>query len=156
MDPSVPPSPDRPVTVRAIALDFANKVERELMIDEATVALAQGESIWVDARVDHLEGALAALLRLGLVPEDILTDALEGEPLTRLARFEDCIHLVVSGCRPRGSAFDLERDAARGRGKALLGMEHGESTINNMPLPASPPAYGATWPRARPPLAAGA
>ena len=49
-----------------------------------------------------------------------------------------------------------ERDAARGRGKALLGMEHDESTINNMPLPASPPAYGATWPRARPPLAAGA
>lgn len=117
MDPSVPPSPDRPVTVRAIALDFANKVERELMIDEATVALAQGESIWVDARVDHLEGALAALLRLGLVPEDILTDALEGEPLTRLARFEDCIHLVVSGCRPRGSAFDLERvDVVLGRG----------------------------------------
>jgi len=117
VDESLPPSPERPVTVRAVALDFATKVEHALAPEEVAAAVARGESVWVDARVDQLDGALAALQRLGLVPEHVLTDALEGEPLTRLARFDDCVHLVVSGCRPRGTAFDLERvDVVMGRG----------------------------------------
>jgi len=117
VDESLPPSPDRPVTVRAVALDFSTKVERALAPEEVAAAVARGESVWVDARVDQLDGAFAALQRLGLVPDQVLTDALEGEPLTRLARFDDCVHLVVSGCRPRGTAFDLERvDVVMGRG----------------------------------------
>jgi magnesium transporter len=115
-DASLPPV-DAPVTVRVVALDFATKVERELSPEEAAAAVSRGESIWVDARVDRLDGAAAELARLGLVSEDIIEDALHGEPLTRLARFEDCIHLVVSGCRPRGEAFDLERvDVVLGKG----------------------------------------
>ncbi|MBN2194593.1 MAG: hypothetical protein JW751_17380 [Polyangiaceae bacterium] len=120
MEASLPPSADSPVALRVVALDFATKTERELVADDASAAVARGESIWVDARVDRVEGALAELQRLGLVSDDILQDALHTEPLTRIARFPDCIHLVVSGCRPRGQAFDLERlDVVMGKGYLL-------------------------------------
>ena len=43
------------------------------------------------------------------IAEEVIDDALRNEPATRHARYEDYIHLVVSGCRQRDLHFDLER-----------------------------------------------
>jgi magnesium transporter len=46
---------------------------------------------------------------LGVIDQATIDSALKNEPSTQHARFDDYIHLVVSGCRQRGGKFDLER-----------------------------------------------
>lgn len=108
MQSTTPPT-DVPVWMRVVALDFASKVERTLEPEAAAAAIEAGESVWVDVQVNQDQDAAAELRRIGLIPDHIIEDALAEEALTRLARFDDCIHLVVTGCRPHGHAFDLER-----------------------------------------------
>jgi magnesium transporter len=44
-----------------------------------------------------------------LCPADLFEDAQSREPATQIARYEDFIHLVLTGCRLRDRSFDLER-----------------------------------------------
>jgi magnesium transporter len=97
------------VRTSCVSLDFDNKRASSIDLAEVAPTLEAGTCVWVDVEVHDTEAALAPLKALALVNEDVLEDALGNEPLTRLARFEDCLHLVVSGCRPSGLAFELER-----------------------------------------------
>jgi magnesium transporter len=92
--------------IRAVELDFATKTERPLDLEAALATVEQGRFVWFD--VEAGSDGREAVLALG-VDREIVDDAITGEPLTRLARYSDCLHLVVSGCRPRGHHFELER-----------------------------------------------
>ena len=57
---------------------------------------------------------------------EIVEDALTREPATQSARYEDYVHLVLSGCRLVGHKFDLERvDAVLGE-RFLLTLHKGQ------------------------------
>jgi magnesium transporter len=93
--------------VTATELDFKTKVERMLDQPQARAAVAEGRFVWFDIQAGS--DARQVLTDLGLISQEVVDDALLSEPLTRLARYPDYLHLVVSGCRPRGHHFDLER-----------------------------------------------
>lgn len=97
------------IRTACVSLDFATKRATTVEAKDIPKSLAQGMSVWIDVEVNDPSAAFEALKALGLVSNDVIEDALSNEPLTRLARFEDYLHLVVSGCRPDGVAFDLER-----------------------------------------------
>jgi magnesium transporter len=95
--------------VRAVVLDFAAKTELVVSLTEAVEQTRLGRATWIDIELSNAGEAEPVLNALGLISPEILEDALYNEPLTRLARFEECVHFVVSGCRPDGHAFELER-----------------------------------------------
>lgn len=95
--------------MRAVTLDFKSKHEDVIEPRSVVAAVEAGHHVWIDAEVHDAPAARPLLEALDLLDSEVLEDALGNDPLTRLARFEDFLHLVVSGCRPNGQAFDLER-----------------------------------------------
>lgn len=93
----------------AVEFDFATKTHRFLTPAELPAALAAGKKVWIDVDLNLDAEAPALLSSLGVIPAETLEQAATGDALTRMARLENCIHIVVSGCRPRGLAFELER-----------------------------------------------
>ncbi|HYQ16377.1 MAG TPA: magnesium transporter CorA family protein [Polyangiaceae bacterium] len=106
---SVTASPPAVCQLQIVELDFETKLERSLALDEVAPALAAGHFIWLDLEAHDATEARRLLGDLRLVADDIVEDALTAEAATRHARYDDCIHVVVSGCRQRGDHFDLER-----------------------------------------------
>jgi magnesium transporter len=96
-------------TLTVAEFDFANKVERTGTLEEGIESMKAGRFIWVDVDASDPEDAQRIIGLLGSVDQVTVDSALKGEPATQHARFEDYVHLVVSGCRLRGSKFDLER-----------------------------------------------
>lgn len=100
------PTPDAPFVVE---LDFERKVDRRIELDGVRVAIAEGRFVWVDLDVSDAAAARKAISPLGLCAEEILDDALTAEPATQSGRYDDYLHVVVTGCRLQGAHFDLER-----------------------------------------------
>jgi magnesium transporter len=119
-DPSLDP------LVTAVALDFRSKVHEVISWTELGPAMAGGKFCWVDVDVAHLDEARKLLAKLDLCSSPIIDDALTREPATQLARYDDYIHLVLSGCRLVGHKFELERvDVVVGE-KFLLTLHRGQ------------------------------
>src|SRR5688500_9793828 len=95
--------------LHVVGFDFANKTEVKLQLDEAKAAMDAGKFVWIDCAASDVVEARQLLSSLGLFSEDVLHAALHSEPATQHARYDEYLHLVVSGCRPRGTGFDLER-----------------------------------------------
>lgn len=95
--------------LQIVAFDFATKLESSVSIAEVPHALESGRFVWLDLEASDAAEARQLLGGLKLVADDIVEDALTAEAATRHARYESCIHVVVSGCRQRGDNFDLER-----------------------------------------------
>jgi magnesium transporter len=100
---------ERQCRLQIVDFDFQTKVERSIKLGEVAPALEAGRFIWIDLEASDADEARRLLAQLKLVSDDIIEDALTAEAATRHARFETCIHVVVSGCRQRGQNFDLER-----------------------------------------------
>lgn len=116
------PTPTKPFVVE---LDFERKVDKRIEIDRAKAAIAEGRFVWIDLDVSDALEAKKALGPLGLCADEILDDALTNEPATQSGRYDDYLHLVVTGCRLQGAHFDLERvDAIIGE-RFLLTMHKG-------------------------------
>ena len=92
-----------------VALDFQAKQIETLDVEQVRATMDQGLFVWLDFEVVDAEAARSSLTDLNLIDAAILDDALTGVPATRHARYEDCLHLVVTGCRLHGTKFDLER-----------------------------------------------
>jgi magnesium transporter len=103
------PESRRACVVSVVGFDFVNKVEGAIAIDEIRAAMAAGRFVWIDCSATDLPEARRLLSGMGLFSDEILEAALHSEPATQHARYDEYLHLVVSGCRPRGSGFDLER-----------------------------------------------
>jgi magnesium transporter len=92
-----------------IELDFERRQEKEIRLDEAAASMQSGRFVWIDLdAADPAEGR-RILAQLGLVGEDVVDLALRDEPSTQYGRYDDYVHLVVSGYRRRGDDFDFER-----------------------------------------------
>lgn len=120
--------------VSMVELDFATKLHRKICLDDLRASMDAGRFVWIDVDVAQQGEARALLGRLDLCVPEIVEDALTREPATQLARYDDYVHLVLSGCRlggqraasPKGDKFDLERvDAILGE-HFLLTLHKGQ------------------------------
>lgn len=93
----------------AIELDFKTKAHRKLAEDEIHPSMEAGHFVWIDVDLGREADARRVLTSLALCVVDIVEDAFTREPATQIARYEDYLHLVMSGCRLVGHKFDLER-----------------------------------------------
>jgi magnesium transporter len=101
--------------VVAVELDFKTKQHRKLSFDEIKTAMEGDKFVWIDVDISQADEARKVLAKLALCEPEIIEDALGREPATQIARYDDYIHLVLSGCRLAGHKFDLERvDAMMG------------------------------------------
>jgi len=112
--------------VAAVELDFKTKQHRKLAVGEVAASMADGKFVWIDIDITSADEARAALLALALCAPEIVEDAMTREPATQIARYDDYIHLTMSGCRLSGHKFDLERvDAIMGE-RFLLTLHRGQ------------------------------
>jgi magnesium transporter len=90
-------------------LDFATKIERQISMSQIKPSMASGKFVWVDVDVTNVDEARQNLSTLALCAPEIVEDALTRDPATQLSRYDDYLHIVMSGCRLQGDKFDLER-----------------------------------------------
>jgi len=109
-----------------VAFDFAKKLDPIIPLADAKAAMADGKFVWIDIDVARVDDARTVLAQLALCTPEIVEDALTREPATQLGRYDDYVHLVMSGCRLAGHKFDLERvDAVMGA-RFLLTLHRGQ------------------------------
>jgi magnesium transporter len=124
-----PPRPESgessPCTVTVASLDFKNKVEKTCAFADVHAEAEAGSFVWVDIDATDAVEARRLLLELKVIGEETIDDALKGEPSTQIARYDDYVHLVVSGCRQRGTKFDLERVDVIIAERFLVSVHHG-------------------------------
>jgi len=108
-----------------VELDFKSKQHKKISIGEMQASMDAGKFVWIDVDIAQSEEARKLLTSLNLVQPDIIEDAMSREPATQIARYDEYIHLVLSGCRLSGHKFDLERvDAMMGE-QYLLTLHKG-------------------------------
>lgn len=108
-DPGATPGDPGDPLVVVVSFDFATKVERTVSIAELETERAAGRFCWIDIDVKQVDAARRLLGELKLCAPEIIEDALTRDPATQLGRYDDYVHLVMSGCRLQGHKFDLER-----------------------------------------------
>lgn len=112
-----------------VELDFATKKHRAIGAAEAQAAMDGGKFIWLDVDLAAGEVARKVLELAKLGTAEIVEDALSREPATQLARHEDFLHLVLTGCRLEASRFALERvDAVLGE-RFLITLHKGSTVF---------------------------
>jgi magnesium transporter len=117
--------------VVTVAFDFSTKKEQTITLSEAKAWMNDNHFVWADIDVDNANSARSVLASLGLVADEIIEDALTREPATQSAKYEDYIHVVLSGCRLTERHFDLERcDIIVGE-KFLLTIHRGSPIFLN-------------------------
>ena len=109
-----------------VAFDFKAKTDPVIPIAEAKAAMEAGKFCWIDVDVARVDDARKLLTELGLVAPEIVEDALTREPATQIARYDDYVHLVMSGCRLAGHKFDLERVDAIMGARFLITVHRGQ------------------------------
>ena len=95
--------------VVAVELDFERRRETAIPLADIGASMAAGRFVWIDLDAGDQTEARRLLSGLGLVGEDIVDLALRDEPSTQYGRHDGYLHLVVSGYRQCGDAFELER-----------------------------------------------
>ena len=108
-----------------VELDFKSKQHRKLAIADIKQSIDAGKFIWIDVDIAQSEDARKLLTSLNLCAPEIVEDALTREPATQIARYDDYVHLVLSGCRLVGHKFDLERVDAVFGDSYLLTLHRG-------------------------------
>ena len=109
-----------------VSLDFKTKTHTKHSLESFRAEMAAGRFVWIDVDISQSEEARKLVASLNLCAPEIVEDAMSREPATQIARYEDYIHLVLSGCRLQGHKFDLERvDAMMGE-NFLLTLHKGQ------------------------------
>jgi magnesium transporter len=109
-----------------VSLDFKTKQHTRCTVANFRAEMLAGKFVWVDVDLSQSEEARKLVASLNLCAPEIVEDALSREPATQIARYDDYIHLVLSGCRLIGHKFDLERvDAMMGE-NFLLTLHRGQ------------------------------
>ncbi|MCA9677027.1 MAG: magnesium transporter CorA family protein [Kofleriaceae bacterium] len=94
--------------VQIVSFDFDNKVLGRHAPDQVRAVMAE-HFCWIDVDIADEDAARKVLAQMDLCVPEIVEDALTREPATQIARYDDYLHLVLSGCRMIGHKFDLER-----------------------------------------------
>jgi magnesium transporter len=108
-----------------VELDFTTKQHRKISINDIRSSMEAGKFVWIDVDIAQNEEARKLLTTLNLCDPAIVDDAMSREPATQIARYDDYIHLVLSGCRLVGHKFDLERVDAMIGAHYLLTLHKG-------------------------------
>jgi len=108
-----------------VELDFKTKQHRKLSVSDVKSSMEDGKFVWIDVDIARSEEARKLLTSLNLCAPEIVDDAMSREPATQIARYDDYIHLVLSGCRLAGHKFDLERVDAMMGASFLLTLHRG-------------------------------
>lgn len=111
--------------VVVVSLDFKTKQHEKISLGEIKPAIEAGKFVWIDVDVTQVEEARKLVTKLELCAPEILEDALTREPATQIGRYDDYIHLVLSGCKLSGHKFDLERVDAMMGASFLLTLHRG-------------------------------
>jgi magnesium transporter len=109
-----------------VSLDFKSKTHAKLSLDTFRAEMEAGKFVWIDVDISQSEEARKLVASLNLCAPEIVEDAMSREPATQIARYEDYIHLVLSGCRLVGHKFDLERVDAMMGDNFLLTLHKGQ------------------------------
>jgi magnesium transporter len=121
----------RSTCATAIAFDFAAKRLADIDAASAKAEMAAGRFVWIDVNLERADEARALLESLGLCHPEILEDAFTRDPATQIGRYEDCLHLVLTGCRIAGRDLQLERvDAVMGE-RSLVTLRRGATEFMN-------------------------
>jgi magnesium transporter len=112
--------------VSVVELDFKTKQHKKIAVDDVKAAMEAEKFVWIDIDINQAEEARKLLVKLDLIAPEIYEDAITREPATQIGRYDDYLHLVLSGCRLSGHKFDLERvDAMMGE-RFLLTLHKGQ------------------------------
>lgn len=110
-----------------VAFDFASKQAPIISVAEARAAMVGDRKfVWIDVDVARADEARKLLAELALCSTEIVEDAFTREPATQIARYDDHVHLVLSGCRLVGHKFELERVDAVIGAHFLLTLHRGQ------------------------------
>jgi len=109
-----------------VSLDFKTKQHTKHSLETFRAEMDAGRFVWIDVDIAQSEEARKLVAKLNLCAPEIVEDAMSREPATQIARYDDYLHLVLSGCRLVGHKFDLERvDAMMGE-SFLLTLHKGQ------------------------------
>ena len=108
-----------------VSLDFKTKQHTKHSLESFRAEMDAGRFVWIDVDISQSEDARQLLRTLNLCTPEIVEDAMSREPATQIARYDDYIHLVLSGCRLSGQKFDLERVDAMMGAHYLLTLHKG-------------------------------
>lgn len=97
------------VVVIGEVFDFGAKTIHDCSLDELRGAVVANRYAWIDINYTDPAAARALLQGRGIVGEEVLEAALSRDAATQLARYDDCLHLALTGCRLQGDSFTLER-----------------------------------------------
>jgi magnesium transporter len=106
-DPA-PATAQRQCQVRVVALDFDEKRETVISLPAARESMAAGRFVWIDLDATDAREARQLLAGLQLLDEDVMQSALREEPSTQYARYDQYLHLIVSGYQQRGATLGLQ------------------------------------------------
>lgn len=106
-------------------MDFKAKTHRKISLADVKTSMESGKFVWIDVDIAQSEEARKLLTNLNLCAPEIVEDAMSREPATQIARYDEYIHLVLSGCRLSGHKFDLERVDAMMGASYLLTLHKG-------------------------------
>lgn len=95
--------------LRIRGFDFSCKQERELSLSEVPQVIDAGQFVWIDLDFSDQAAARKLLAELNLIAPEIVDDAVSREPATQVARYDDYVHFVVSGCELTSRHFELQR-----------------------------------------------
>jgi magnesium transporter len=125
-DPATPPGCD----VFAVELRWVpEKHEGRVDLERAKAIVAEKGFVWLDVDVQDPVAARQVLRDFGGIAEEIIDDSLTREPATQIAKYDEYIHCVMTGCRLVGDAFELDRvDVVVGQ-HFLLTIHKGQPTF---------------------------
>jgi magnesium transporter len=100
---------DDGLEVTGEVFDFAAKTILPVTLAGLRDAVVANRYAWIDISYRDPASARALLSGRGVVDDDVLDAALSRDAATQLARYDDCLHLALTGCRLQGRSFTLER-----------------------------------------------
>lgn len=95
--------------ISVASMCFKTKVHQRIGPDDVAREMEAGRFVWIDVDVAQADEAKRLLHKLDLASPGIIEDALSRDTGTQISRYDDYVHLVLSGCRMAGLKFDLER-----------------------------------------------
>ena len=123
------PAPQDGALATVVSFDFRAKQVSDVDVASARAEMAAGRFVWIDVNIAREGEARALLSSLALCEPEIIEDAFSREPATQIARYDDYVHLVLSGCRTGGASLELERvDVMMGE-RFLLTLRRGDAAF---------------------------
>ncbi len=87
------------LVVRGIEFDFARKLTAPIAVEHIPATIDAGRFVWIDIDYRDRESARGLVSGTSYIPDQILEDVLQDEDGILIARHDDYLHLLMSGCR---------------------------------------------------------